>query len=255
MKFVSGSRLGFLCALLTLSACSPDALIDPSTEPEVPSADAFHPDFSFFEGRTPAEGGETDNWQLALSRVATAEAAMSGILDIPRAALDAAGNATGTRSGNSWVFPFSTTVDGVALVGQLRSGIAGGQYTWDLYVDAPDLEPPLANYLLSTGLAGVNATGGQWFIADVADASSDLAGIVEWVVNQGDEVDFAFSGEDNVVWTYQRTTTGGVVTRLFAGQPQYRVTWNSGTAAGSTWTADTNITQCWNADLHDVACP
>lgn len=255
MKIVSGGRLALFCALLTLPGCSPDGLIDPSTQPEVPSADAFHADFSFFEGRTPAAGGETDNWQLALARVDAAEAAMSGILEIPRAALAAAGNATGTRSGNSWVFSYSTMVNDAFVDGQLRSGIAGGQYTWDLYINAPDHEPELSNYLLSTGIAGANASGGQWFIADAAAGSSDLAAVVEWVVNQSDEVDFAFSAEESVVWTYQRSDTGGTVTRLIGQQPQYRVTWNADTDTGSTWTADTNITQCWNADLHDVACP
>lgn len=255
MKTSRSSRLALFCGLLALAACSTDGPLDPSVRPDLPPVDALDADFSFFEGRTPAEGGETDNWELALTRIAAAQTEMEGPLMVPFAVLDAVSDVEGTRDGSNWRWPFSILVDGVIYDGQLQSGVVGGQYSWDLYINAPDHEPPLTNYLWATALVGAASGQGQWWFADHGAGTTEVEAVVTWIFNDNDEVEFAFSNDENIAWVYQRSENLRVLTHVFAGGAEYRVTWHADTGIGSTWTADTNITQCWNADLHDVVCP
>lgn len=255
MKTLRISRVALLGALLALAACSTDGPLDPSVRPDLPPVDAVNADFSFFVGREPAAGGETDNWELSLSRINAARTEMEGPLEVPFAVLDAVSGVMGTRDGSNWRWPFSFAIDDIIYDGELRSGISAGQYTWDLYINAPDHEPPLTNYLWATALVGAQSGEGRWWLADHAAGTSEVEAVVTWIVNDEDDVEFAFSNDENTAWVYQRSNNLNVLSRIFAGATEYRVTWHSDTGIGSTWTADTNVTQCWNADLHDVVCP
>src|SRR5690606_32980421 len=104
-------------------------------------------------------------------------------------------------------------------------------------------------------LVSAQSGEGRWWLADHAAGTSDVEAVVTWIINDDDDVEFAFSNDENTAWVYQRSNNLNVLSRIFAGATEYRVTWHSDTGIGSTWTADTNVTQCWNADLHDVVCP
>jgi hypothetical protein len=245
--------IAFTCALAILTACGVDGPLDPSDRPDLPPAAAFDADFSFF-ARVPPAGGQTTAWELALERIAAADAEMSAMLEVPLAALSAAAAVTPGRTGSTWTWPFDITVDNVAYDGMVRSTVGGSQYGWELIMTAPGHAPPLADYLWLSGISTAGGFEGQWLIADSDAGTNDAIGVVSWLINAQDGVNFSFSSSQTSVWSYERSATTIILTFTEFGLPRHRVTWMPAAGTGSTWTADTSLTQCWDANQHDVAC-
>jgi hypothetical protein len=233
------------------AACSIDGALDPSTRPDPPPAAAFDADFSFFEDRTPEPGGATTSWQQAIQTVAAARADME-ILELPQALLAAATAGPGTRDGDAWRWPYSTTIDGNPYDGELRSTILGNEYDWHLFVTAPGHSPQLTDYVVAQGRTVSGGYEGLWWLADVEAGTDTIIATVAWLRNLETMINFSFSVSDSAGWSYERSAQGHVLTHIVYSQPRRRVTWfPDGT--GRSWTSGTT-NACWNEDLHDVAC-
>ncbi|HEX6135858.1 MAG TPA: hypothetical protein VFZ24_17930 [Longimicrobiales bacterium] len=253
MRIFPYRRLAAAAGVIVLAACGTEGPLDPSRLPDLPVAAAFDPDFAFF-ARTPATGGTTDAWTLALQRVAAAESEISPIAAVPFAALTSAATGTPTRTSSVWRWPLSFTHGGEPYDGELRSSVTGGQHGWDLIISAPTHSPPLTNYLWMTGFTDGVGRQGLWYIADSENGTDQVSAGLSWELNAQDEISFAFSSTDSTLWTYIRGTDETTLTWLVHNQPRHVVTWNPAAGTGSTWTSGTNVEECWNADQHDVAC-
>lgn len=241
-----------LLLVFVATGCMSGDLIDPSDRPDPPPAAAFDADFSYFEGKTPAPDGTASSWAQALQTVALARSEME-VLDVPEALVRAATAGQGTRDGDAWRWPFSTTVNEEPYEGELRSTVAGGQYRWDLIVSAPDHSPQLTNYLWAQGNTLSGGNEGGWALADVASGSDSIAARVSWVRNVENGVNFGFSASDTAGWLFERSQAGNILTYYVYSVPQYGVTWFPASGTGRSWTSATG-NACWNEDLHDVAC-
>lgn len=244
-------HLSLAFVLATSTACSVDDALSPSDRPEPPPAASFDPDLSFFDGRTPAPGGATTSWTQALQTVAAARSDMAQLV-IPEALVAAAVAAPGTRDGDSWVWPFSTTIDGDPFDGELRSAIAGAEYLWNLTVTAPEHEPELVDYVIAEGRTNPNGFQGSWWLADTEAGTDSIVAAVSWIRTHEEAINFAFADSDTAAWTYERSSAGTVLTRLVYNQPRAIVSWFPN-GSGSSWTISTSRA-CWDSDLNDIAC-
>jgi hypothetical protein len=246
-------HIALLVAMTAAAACNPDITIDPSDRPEPPPAAAFDADLSFFEDRTPAEGGTTTGWAEALATVAAARSEMA-VLEVPEALLRAATAGEGTRAGQAWRWPFSTSVGGDRYEGELRGTVVGStQYEWNLFVSAPDRSPQLTDYLWAQAYAAPAGHQGIWSLADAEAATDTIIARVSWLRATDNSISFAFSASDSAGWKYERSAAGNVLTYIVFSAPRYRVVWVPATGVGSSWTSTTS-TSCWDENVHDVGC-
>jgi hypothetical protein len=241
-----------LVATVMTAACSADALLDPSVRPTLPTPAALQVDFSFFHDNAPDAGSDADAWALALATIAEAEAEME-LLIVPEALLRAAAAGQGSRDGNVWRWPFSTTVNAEPYEGELRAVVNGNRHEWDLVVTAPDHEPALTNYLWAKAFIPSGGFDGEWFIGDAANASAAVVARTAWLANASGSVDVSFSSSESTSWAVERTPVEHVLTWFLIAAPQARVTWDPDERSGSVMTDDAG-TLCWDANLIDVPC-
>lgn len=241
-----------LFASVMAAACSPDSLLDPTVRPALPAPAALQVDLSFFHENAPEEGSDANAWARALATIAEAEADMEHMI-VPDALVRAAAAGQGSLEGNVWRWPFSTIVNEVPFDGELRAVVSGNRHEWDLVVTAPDHEPALTDYLWAKAFTPSGGFDGEWFIADAANASGEVAARSSWLVNATGSVDLSFSSSESTSWTVQRTPVSHVLTWFLITTAQARVTWDPVERSGSAMTANGG-TLCWDANLIDVAC-
>lgn len=233
------------------AACSTDGTLDPSDRPEPPPVTTLDADLSFFEERTPEPGGETSSWAQAMQTVAAAQAQLE-LLELPSQLFAAALAGQGVRDGDEWRWPFSVTIDGEPYDGELRGGILGDNYDWNLYVTAPAHSPPLSDYIIARGLVAPGGYEGLWWLADIEAGTDTVTAAVSWVRNLENSINFTFSRSDTTSWDFQPSSNGHILTEYVYTQPRRRVSWYPD-GSGRSWTSATS-TSCWDEDLHDTQC-
>ena len=239
--------------VLALAACDVKSdMLGGGAQPILPPVQSLDADVSFFLTHTPAPGGSTANWDLALERVTFVDTAINRLLLVPLATLRAAEVRQPSNQGDYWQWDFDTTAGGQAYHGSLLGGPVGVSNGWIMYLSAPGRSPPLSDYKWFSGLASVYGSPGYWLIEDPTGSSPDTA-TIQWSYD-GVTNYLRFTSGSEGVFTYTWNEPYRQIEWVAANSDDnFLLQWNPTTGTGGVRLGGGSIV-CWDAQQNDAPC-
>lgn len=219
-------------------------------------------DFSTF-GSPGGGGAAGPHFNNAALRVFAAQVVTVVGLAVPVATFAAAANNTPTfESDGLWHWQFSAVDGGETFVAHLSGSVQGSDVVWNMAITAPNLDPPLEDFVWFGGRGRVDRTSGTWTFNDASMPASS-AGLLR--------IDWTHTSATNHGW--EATTLGGdgvgdVFTADVDGNDRMlvyfdasesttvEIYWNAADGSGYLIAPGYNggVQACWDSNQDDVAC-
>jgi len=267
--------LSLTLVILLISGCFSGCKKDKGDPPTLPPAESMLIDFSdFVSGSKTADpgfeskGAENLNWETAAIIVGTWRTIIAVTLAIPVASFKVAVDQDPVYlSDKKWQWSYNVSAAGVTYKARLTGEIGASEIKWEMYI-ARETAPTFAEFKWFEGTSKLDATGGQWLLAESNTVTTPIL-----------QIDWTKSGTDigTIKYTYLKsgTSNGAYIEYGLNNNPlnayfnihyysttlvkfsDVNIEWSTSGKNGRIKSSDYLDGQwkCWDANKVNITCP